>query len=53
MGSGDTPGDRMAGEESMRELTHIRLRAVEGFLVDNLGQLRLRHVKWPTLLSHD
>jgi hypothetical protein len=37
----------------MRELAHIRLRAVEGFLIDSLGQLLFRQRQWPALFRHE
>jgi hypothetical protein len=37
----------------MRELAHIWLRAVEGFLIDNLGQLFFRQRQRPTLFRHE
>jgi hypothetical protein len=53
VGSGYTSSNRMAGAESMRELMHIRLRAMEGFLIDSLGQLLLRQQQWPALFRHE
>src|SRR5262245_49249652 len=53
MWSGHTPCDGMAGAESMGELAHIRLGAVKGFLIDNLGQLMLRQLQWPALFRHE
>jgi hypothetical protein len=37
----------------MRELAHIGLCAVEGFLIDNLGQLFFRQRQRPTLFRHE
>jgi hypothetical protein len=37
----------------MRELAHIRLRAVEGFLIDNLGQSFFRQRQRPALFRHE
>jgi hypothetical protein len=37
----------------MRELAHIWLRAVEGFLINSLGQLSFRQLQWPALFRHE
>ena len=37
----------------MRELAHIWLRAVEGFLIDHLGQLFFRQRQRPALFRHE
>jgi hypothetical protein len=37
----------------MRELAHIGLGAVEGFLIDDLGQLFLCYRQWPALFHHE